>query len=287
MRQRSIAILATMVMALSAFAIAAPAAAGGDPPGGAAYVALGDSEAAGTGHLPYVDRTCLRSRHAYPAQLGAMLGASTVNVSCAGASTDDVITAQLAPLGSGTRLVTITAGINDLEWQRVLLACRSGGDPGGCAQAKAVALAAIADLPASVGQMLAAVRMRAPNAQILLTGYPLLFGDLTAGVCRAGSYQGTRVVFTAAETRFANAALEGVNDAIFGGLVAYVNAAADEGVSFVDAAAHFDGHGLCDVRERWISPAKSGRLSDRTFHLNARGMREYAAMLAEVAIPIP
>lgn len=281
MQRRSIAVLAAMVMGLSAFTMVAPASAG-DPPGAATYVALGDSEAAGTGHLPYVDPECLRSRRAYPVQLADELDTRVVNMACAGATTGDVVATQLGALSPDTRLVTITAGINDLDWQTVLLSCRSGGDPVACGQAKAAALAAIADLPTGIGQMLAAVRTRAPNAQILVTGYPLLFGDLTRGVCRAGSFQGERVIFTAADTQFANAAMQSVNGAILGGVVGYASATADEGVSFVDAAAHFDDHGLCDSRSNWISPAKSGdRISDRTFHLNARGMREYAEMLED------
>lgn len=94
------------------------------------------------------------------------------------------------------------------------------------------------------------------------------------------------MVFSAADTQFANRALESVNDAILGGLDGYRGATADPRVSFVDAAAHFDDHGLCDTSERWISPAKSGdRISDRTFHLNARGMREYAELLSEAVTP--
>ncbi|MET4097936.1 lysophospholipase L1-like esterase [Agrococcus sp. UYP10] len=287
MQRRSIAILAAMVVGASALAVATPASAA-DPPDGAVYVALGDSEAAGTGNLPYVDSDCLRSRRAYPAQLGSMLGTGVASNACAGATTRDVITTQLGDLGFGTRLVTITAGVNNLAWQRVLLECRAGGDPLACGQAKADAFAAIAALPTDIAQMLAAVRSQAPNAQILVTGYPLLFGDLASGVCRAGTYRGTHVVFSAADTQFVNAGIGLVNAAILGGLVGYMSATGDEGVSYVDVTATFDGHGLCDSSSPWISRVISGTATvDRGFHIDSRGMRAYADALAAAAPDIP
>lgn len=286
MRRRTTAILASLVLGLSALAVATPASAA--PPDGATYVALGDSQAAGTGNLPYVDSDCLRSRRAYPEQLGAMLGTGVATSACAGASTEDVIATQLGDLGFDTRLVTITAGVNNVDWQIVLFECRAGGDPVRCAQVQAEAFAAIAALPADFAEMLAAVRSQAPNAQIVVGLYPLLFGDLTSGECRVGTSRGTHITFSAADTQFVNAGLEAVNAAIVAGLTAYVNATGDEGVTYVDIAAAFDGHGLCDTGESWVSRVVSGGpVDDRGFHLNTKGMREYAEALAAAVPDIP
>ena len=286
MQRRSLALLAAMIMGASALAVAAPASAARSD--GATYVALGDSEAAGTGNLPYVDSDCLRSRRAYPEQLGDMLGTGVASSACAGASTQDVIATQLGDLGLDTRLVTITAGVNNVDWLTVLAECSAGGDAVRCAEAQADALAAIAALPADIVEMLAAVRTAAPNAQIVVGTYPLLFGDLVSGECRVGAIRGTQIVFSAADTQFVNAGLEAVNAAIIGGLLAYVQATGDEGVSYVDIAAGFDGHGLCDTGSRWISGVVSGKpVDDRGFHLNNQGMREYAELLAEAVADIP
>lgn len=281
MQRRSLAILAAMVMGASALAVAAPASAA-DPPDGATYVALGDSEAAGTGNLPYVDRACLRSSKAYPNWLARSLDTDVVSVACAGATTDDVIATQLGALGPDTELVTITAGVNNLDWQGVLRECSADGDPVRCAEAQAAAFAAMAALPADIAEMLAAVRMHAPNAEIYVAGYPLLFGDLATGTCRAGTDRGEHVVFTAAETQFINGAIQLLNQAIEAGVTAYQAATGDPHVTYVDVTEHFDGHGLCDTGGRWISGVVSGTATrDRGFHLNPPGMREYAEALEE------
>src|SRR3954452_3544776 len=54
MRRRLVAIFAAVALGVTALAGAAPASAADESPV-AAYVALGDSEAAGTGNLPYAD----------------------------------------------------------------------------------------------------------------------------------------------------------------------------------------------------------------------------------------
>ncbi len=279
MPRRSSAILATLVMGASAL-VAAPASAappGGDVSDGAPYVALGDSEAAGTGNLPYADDRCLRSRKAYPERLARILGTEVVSVACASASTDDVIATQVDALGPETELVTITVGVNDLDWLGVIRACGAGGEPAQCEQAQAAALAAIAALPVDIARMLAVVRANAPNAEIFIAGYPLLFGDLVSGSCDAGG----GIVFSAAQTQFINGAILLLNRAIEAGVQLYAGATHDPAVEYVDVTAHFEGHGLCDTGDRWVSGVISGgQTRDRGLHLNPPGMREYAEVLA-------
>src|SRR3954453_20114578 len=57
MKRRIIAALAALGIGIAPLAAATPAAA--EKPAGAAYVALGDSVAAGTGNLPYVQTASL------------------------------------------------------------------------------------------------------------------------------------------------------------------------------------------------------------------------------------
>lgn len=277
MQRRMLALFAGIAVGASALLGAAPASADHHV-GGAPYVALGDSEAAGTGNLPYLDADCLRSARAYPELLGASLG-GVASSACAGASTADVLSGQLGDLGPATRLVTLTVGVNDADWQGVLLACATGGDLT-CAAAVQAAAADLASLPLDIAQLLGAIRQQAPAAQILVTGYPHLFGDVS-GTCTVGAFQGTRVTFSAAEAGAINQAITGVNALIAGGVALYATSTGDPGVAYVDVTAAFDGHGLCDTGDRWISGLVSGVATfDRSFHLNAAGQRAYAGILA-------
>lgn len=275
MQRRAVALAAILALGLSVLSVA-PAASAAEP--GAAYVAIGDSEAAGTGNLPYVDQSCLRSKKSYPMLIGAMVG-GVASSACAGATTQDVIATQLGDLGSATQLVTLTAGVNNLDWQGVLAACSSAGDPAACAAAMNAAGVALQGVPLGIAQVIGAVRMLAPNAMIVVTGYPMLFGDVT-GACSVGAYQGTPVKFTAAQAAGVNLGLSQVNSAVQAGIAGYQAATGDPGVVYVDVTAGFDGHGLCDTGERWISGLVSGQAtSDRGFHPNAAGQQAYAAIV--------
>ncbi|MDY0907962.1 SGNH/GDSL hydrolase family protein [Microbacterium sp. CFBP9034] len=277
MKRRAIALAAILALGLSVLS-AAPAATAAEP--GAVYVALGDSEAAGTGNLPYVDQSCLRSKKAYPVLLSAMLGTGGVASSaCAGATTQDV-SGQLGDLGSATQLVTITAGVNDLAWQQALQDCSSAGTAADCAEALQAAALALGQLPTRIGTMIGTVRTLAPNAMIIVTGYPMLFGEVTSR-CSVGAYQGTPVKFTAQQAAAVNFALTQVNAAIMAGVEGYKALTGDPAVEYVDVTAGFEGHALCDTGARWVSGLVSGKAtSDRGFHANVAGQQAYAAIIA-------
>lgn len=278
MKRRLVTILAVMALGVSALAGAAPAAAADVPPG-AVYVALGDSEAAGTGNLPYVDSDCLRSKKSYPMLLAGAFG-GVASSACAGATTHDVLATQLGDLGLATRLVTLTAGVNNADWQGALIACSSGGSAQACDDAVKAALIAWATLPQDIAQVLLSIRTAAPAAQILVTGYPLLFGTVTDS-CSVGAFQGTPVKFTAAQTQAINTAIAGINGLIQAGVAGYAGATGDPGVSYVDVTAGFAGHGLCDTGDRWISGLVSGKATfDRSFHANSPGQAALAQIVA-------
>ena len=277
MKRRAVTLLAVLALGASVLT-AAPAAAAEDLPPGAPYVAIGDSEAAGTGNLPYVDQGCLRSAKSYPMLLGSMLG-GVASKACAGATTTDVIATQLGDIGPATQLVTVTAGVNNLGWQEVLAACSSAGNATDCATEKNDALVALQGVPMGIAQIVGAVRMRALGAMIVVTGYPELFGDTTR-TCSVGAYQGTPVKFTAQQAREVNVGLLGVNAAVKAGVDAYKLQTGDPGVTFVDVVPGFDGHGLCDTGDRWISGLASGKAtSDKGFHPNVAGQQAYARIV--------
>lgn len=278
MKRRIVTLATAAALGLTLLLGGAPAATAVGHPG-ASYVALGDSEAAGTGNLPYVDRDCLRSAKSYPMILGASLG-GVASSACVGATTSDVLARQLADLGPATQLVTVTVGINNADWQAVLEGCSSVGTPLQCQTAYGAALAALADLPQRIGELAGTVRTLAPNARIAVTGYPLLFGDVT-GSCSLGAYQGKPVSISAAQAQLVNLGIAGVNAAIAGGVAGYAALTSDIGIGYVDVTAAFDGHGLCDTGQRWISGLVSGQATFvRSFHPNAAGQQAYAAVIA-------
>lgn len=290
MKRRILAALAALALSATAL-FGAATAANADEAGGAAYVALGDSEAAGTGNLPYADPSCLGSKKAYPMLLGATLGVTAVSAACAGATTSDTATqaytlAGMGSLGDATQLVTITAGVNNLDWQGVLTACSSAGTAAACQAAMDAAAAAAAGVPLGIAQLVGQVRTLAPHARIVVTGYPLLFGAV-ADSCSVGAYQGTPVKFTAQQAGAANAGLAGVNGAIQSGVALYQSAFAaayggpDPAAGYLDVTAAFAGHALCDTGDRWISGLVSGKATrDRAFHPNAAGQQAYAMTIA-------
>ncbi|MEV4777052.1 SGNH/GDSL hydrolase family protein [Microbacterium sp. LWH12-1.2] len=284
MKRRLIAMLAALTLGGAALiGGASPALA--DDPGGVTYVAIGDSEAAGTGNLPYVDQECLRSKKSYPMLLAGMAGVPVASSACAGASTQDVVAQQLGDLGPATQLVTLTAGVNDLDWQGVLTACSSAGTAAACGAAMSAAGVALQGVPLGIAQVLVAVRTLAPNALIVVAGYPMLFGAF-ADSCSVGNYQGVSVKFTAAQAAGVNAGLMGVNTAVQTGVAGYVGQTGDPGVRYVDVTQGFTGHALCDTGDRWISGLVSGKPTvDRGFHPNAAGQQAYAAIVAAALAP--
>ncbi len=164
--------------------------------GGASYVALGDSYTAG----PLIpDQTgspfgCLRSTSDYPADVATTIGASSyINVSCSGATTADMTQPQSVTLGtnppqfgalsSGTTLVTVGIGGNNIGFYGIVKTCAEEsltnpfGSPckshytaGGTDQLAQ----AIQSLAPKIGSMVQEIRALAPSARVFLVGYPVL-----------------------------------------------------------------------------------------------------------------
>ena len=90
------------------------------------YVALGDSYSSGVGAGSYISASgsCDRSTNAY-SQLwvNSRHPAGYVSVACSGATTQDVLNSQISALSSGTTLVSITIGGNDVGFSSVMKTC--------------------------------------------------------------------------------------------------------------------------------------------------------------------
>ncbi|WP_033438884.1 SGNH/GDSL hydrolase family protein [Saccharothrix sp. NRRL B-16314] len=225
------------------------------------YVALGDSYSSGTGAPPYVSGSCFRSPRGY-AQLWADTHAvaSFKYAACGGATTQSM-TDQFASLDAGTDQVTITIGGNDVGFANTMITCVTGSDTSCVNAVDAGIESARTTLPGRLDATYATIRDRAPNATVIVLGYPRLVEP--TGTCMNTTKR-------AALNRGADA----LHEVIAG-------RAAAAGVRYVDSRAHFAGHGACG-RSPWINQFSLFRLAE-SFHPNATGYSAgYLALLNTV-----
>ena len=253
-------LVATPALTSSA-AIAAPAA----PASRVVYDALGDSYASGYGVPPY--GACGRSLGgAYPELLDGRQRLQLEDfVACAGATTTSLVAGgQLAALDAQTDLVTLTIGGNDIGWSTAVTACLAGTDAQ-CAGAIALVEGrATNQLPGLLDAVYASVAAAAPNAHVVVTGYPRLFSP------EYGAYLGA----SSAEQSALNAGADTLDAVI-------AAAATRGGFQYVDVRQRFDGHGV-NSPDAWIH----GPFDPAAFHPTAEGYDAYAAAVNSALGPV-
>jgi lysophospholipase L1-like esterase/Flp pilus assembly pilin Flp len=240
-------------------------------------VVLGDSYSSGEGGDDYgvtgSTPGCHASANAYGPAVAKSLGMSdrlTVTA-CTGASLSDLAKRysdhdqppQLGTVDDHTSLVTMTLGANDLDWPSVLKQCGElhteatvamstphlPGLPAVFAPAPSCASAMRAD----VGQRISALKPRldsayatlkqgAPNARIVVMGYPHPFPSTPTTDVRMAF----AVVADPADQRWMNSKLDEVNQEI-------KDAAKANGVEYVDTTNALAGHELTTANT-WIFP---------------------------------
>ncbi|MDR7082675.1 lysophospholipase L1-like esterase [Arthrobacter ginsengisoli] len=267
--------LATVAMAVGLSAVPAQAV------DKTKYIALGDSFAAGQGAGPYRDDVCYRSENAYSElAAGAKAIKLVTNAACSGRTTQDVVNSQLRQLNNTTELVTITAGGNNLGFGDIITNCGAAlRDPvaagPACQTASAAAAAKIASgqLAGEVASMIQSVQAAAPNAKIVVTGYPYLYDPVPLDPTNPMSafiYQATDLT-------------NGLNWSIAQAVLATDTDTTD--VQFVDVRAAFAGHGILSTDDPWINGATG---SPDGFHPNAKGyLAYYTALNAEKVYSAP
>jgi lysophospholipase L1-like esterase len=266
MRTASSAILAsvTALALVGSAASAAPTAKSPAAKSPVVYDALGDSYASGYGVPPYA--ACGRSQSAYAVQLDGRQRIRLDDfVACAGATTTSLVTGgQLAALDADTDLVTLTIGGNDVGWSTAVTAC-IGGTDAQCASAVALVNARITtQLPALLDTVYAQVAAAAPDAHIVVAGYPRLFSPEYGGYLAA----------TSAERGTLNAAADTLDAVI-------AEAAARAGFQFVDVRKRFDGHGA-NSPDAWIL----GPFVPGAFHPTVDGYQAYTAAVNSALGPV-
>ena len=236
---------------LAAFASLAPASASGT----ISYVALGDSYSSGDGAGSYSDGSCLQSANAYPVLWNAGHGGAFANETCSGATTSTVLSSQLGALSTGTTLVSITIGGNDVGFANVMITCVLESTSSCVSAVQTAEGEATSTLPAELDSVFAAIRSDAPNARVVVLDYPQFY-DLSKSSTCIGLSTTDRTYLNQGAT-----VLDGV----------IRTAAAQYGDTFVDVIPYFAGHQICDSN----SYLNSVSLLDLTasYHPNASGQK--------------
>ncbi|MFI6018192.1 SGNH/GDSL hydrolase family protein [Streptomyces sp. NPDC051287] len=221
------------------------------------YTALGDSYASAPGVADQVDPTCKRSDHNYPSQTARQNHWRLTDVTCSGATTDDIggpqggVAPQLTAVTRTADVVSVTIGGNDIGFSSDLATCAgltSSNPAGAPCQAHFTAdgvdqLATRIDETApKVAAVLHAVQQRAPHARVVVVGYPDLFPDDGVG-CTSSS-----VPLAAGDFAYLRDTEKKLNAML-------TRVAHRSGARYVDTYTPTVGHDMCHpAGERWIEP---------------------------------
>lgn len=253
----------TTVVLVAGIALGVPAASAA-PAEPIELDALGDSYASGYGVPPY-DGPCGRSATAPAARLDGRMRIDLDDfVACAGATTVSMMSdGQLDSLDEDTRLVTLSIGGNDVGWSQPVTACLVGDDAQ-CSSALDAASGRIATvLPVLLDWVYAQVSARAPQAHVVVTGYPRLFSPEHGPYLRASP----------AEQEALNVAADLLDEVV-------AQRAAAHGFQFVDVTQRFHGHGV-NAPDAWIlGPDEPG-----AFHPDADGYAAYTGAVTAAVNP--
>jgi lysophospholipase L1-like esterase len=228
---------------------------------GSNYVAQGDSYASGTGTREYYDSACQRSNHSYAKQLAAQLGLNLSHVACSGARIPDVRANQLGALSAATNLVTISIGGNDAGFSSVITQCAKPW-PFTCTGDINNARNFINNtLPGQLDALYTEIETRAPNAQVLVIGYPRPFN-------------GEECNLLARISPAEQSSLNSVADLL---ATKTVGLATNHGFDFVDPRATFNTHRICDDVE-WLN-GLSNPIGE-SYHPNRLGHDAFTDLIA-------
>jgi lysophospholipase L1-like esterase len=260
------------------------------------YVALGDSYSSGEGDPPYLSGTnisgvdtCHRSALSYPFDTEIALGFFSQSFSfhaCSGATIQDFSDAnqadhepaQLSWLNSQTGLVTLTIGGNNADFKDVMESCVIAEVTGVSCQSlwNSKVNAAInlmgtnrSNNPESLVQLYQKIKAKAPNAKILVVGYPRLFPANPPGSCATGV---PGLYFSQSDMSWVNSEIQKLDGVIKA-------AAVSGGVSYVDTYSVFSGHELCTSNPDINSVVLP---TEGSFHPNING-HDALAQLVEAA----
>jgi hypothetical protein len=274
MSRRLPTLAAALAAALSAIALS-PALANAAP----SYVSLGDSYTSGPLILPPAPGApldCLQSARDYSHLTAAALGLALHDVSCSGATTENLTTTAQYPdqppqfdaLGSTTQVVSVGIGGNDNGlFLDTLLSCGAEdlvfpfGTPCKDTYGSKLAAEIAADGPV-IGAALQQIHVLSPAAKVFVVGYPDILPQ--SGNCWP------TVPLTTGDVAYLNG-VEQELDAMLS------SEAAANGAGFINTYTPSIGHDACKkLGTRWVEPVlpESDAFS---VHPNEKGMEADAA----------
>ncbi|PCJ26856.1 MAG: hypothetical protein COA96_04305 [SAR86 cluster bacterium] len=262
------ALCCSLLTATAAFSEDVPAAA---LVPGAKYVSLGSSFAAGPGVANQLG-SCGRSDNNYSHLVAAALGLMLTDVSCNGATTANILDTpqgdaapQIDAVSRDTALVTVTIGGNDISFTSSTFACAGTTQDEHCTANLDLTMIddAVNQLPAKLGEMLDAIKAKAPQATIVLVTYPRVFPSDAAN---CGELE-----LSADDTSYLAALGQKLE-------AAFVSATSSRQSLIADAYVRAEGHGPCDTAERWINGANVADTGIR-YHPTAKGHIEMARLV--------
>ncbi len=261
------------------------------------YYALGDSYSSGDGARDYYPGTavkggCWRSANAYPELVAEAydFAGHLSFLACSGqrgyAMLDaiDEVGSQLDWNSPHTSLVTIGIGGNDLGFSTVLKTCMVRVpllDSKACTDQEDAIRKRMAKFETTFEELISEVRTRAPDARILVVGYPRIFPEEPTGAY---------YTLTASNQRWLNETIQEFNQQLAEAVAVHDEEIAASGgvgsVEFVDVYHALDGHEI-GSDEPWVNGVQlrdlaTGVTVDRsTFHPNAAGHRAVGERVIE------
>jgi lysophospholipase L1-like esterase len=230
------------------------------------YVALGSSIASGFG-ISTQSTACGRSSRDYGQLVAQHFKLKLTDVTCGGAVVPNVVDTpqgnfppQLQAVTPDTKLVTVTVGGNDIEYNASAVTC---ADPSYVCKAPPNLAALLAKDRVDLKHMIDKIKAAAPSATIVFVTYPREVGP---GNCPAYSL----VDSEAAVLRMMGAQLE----------QAFVDVVKPTGVVFVDPYVAPGDHTACAVpSQRWVNGSTVAPGAGFKFHPTALGHQMMAAMI--------
>lgn len=222
---------------------------------GVRYAALGDSYSAGVGAGSYTSESgsCKRSTNSYPYLWKNAHAPSAFSfVACSGAKTDDVLANQMGALDSTTTLVSITIGGNDAGFASTMQTCVLDSDSTCLSAVSAAKTYATTTLPGKLANLYTQIHAKAPNAHVVVLGYPHLYK--VPGSC----------IFGISDTK--RTAINGAADTLDSVIS---KAAVNAGFTFEDVRPIFAEHEICGSSTRWLNSTTLP--IDESYHPNSSG----------------
>ncbi|MFI2434021.1 SGNH/GDSL hydrolase family protein [Streptomyces sp. NPDC018693] len=255
MRRSRIAAFVSSVLLAAGTALTGAATAQASPlaaTGG--YVALGDSYSSGVGAGSYISSSgdCKRSTKAYPYLWNAAHSPSSFTfAACSGARTGDVLANQLGGLNSSTGLVSISIGGNDAGFADVMTTCVTSSDSTCISRINTARAYVDSTLPGKLDTVYDAISSRAPNARVVVLGYPRFYklGTTCVGL---------------SETK-----RKAINDASDHLAAAIAKRAAAHGFVWGDVRSAFTGHEICSGSS-WLHSVNWFNIGE-SYHPTANG----------------